>query len=98
MISPALRTIPQVNLDEFERRLRAATTTPSAHEDPLAELARLVGLDGAPQRLTENVVTLAPRAPQTAESVAFAATISCFEISRTVALAWAVRFGGRGAS
>ncbi len=72
MSSPALRAIPQVNLDDFERRIRAATAAPSAYEDPLAELARLVGLDGPPQRLAENVVALAPRAQQSAEPPAFA--------------------------
>jgi len=62
MSSPALRVNPQVNLDEFERRLRAATATPSAPEDPLTELARLVGMENAPQRSAENIVALASRA------------------------------------
>ena len=31
-----------INLDEFERRLRAAGTQPAGAEDPLSELARLV--------------------------------------------------------
>ena len=31
-----------INLDEFERRLRAAGTPPAGSEDPLSELARLV--------------------------------------------------------
>jgi hypothetical protein len=51
MSSSALATSPQVNLDEFERRLRAAGSSPSAHEDPLRELARLVGADAAAPRL-----------------------------------------------
>ncbi|WP_158817577.1 SPOR domain-containing protein [Methylocapsa sp. S129] len=36
---------PQVNLDEFERRLRAAGSPVGPQEDPLDELARLVGMD-----------------------------------------------------
>jgi hypothetical protein len=46
MNGPALKIVPQVNLDEFERRLRAAGAPAGAQEDPLDELARLVGLDG----------------------------------------------------
>ena len=38
---------PQVNLDEFERRLCAAGSPVGPQEDPLDELARLVGLDAA---------------------------------------------------
>ena len=45
MSGPALKVVPQVNLDEFERRLRAAGAPAGAQEDPLDELARLVGLD-----------------------------------------------------
>jgi hypothetical protein len=62
MSSPALKVLPQVNLEEFERRLRAATMPQSGGEDPLAELARLVGLQTPPQKSAENVVALAPRA------------------------------------
>jgi SPOR domain len=51
MSGSALATSPQVNLDEFERRLRAAGSSPSAHEDPLRELARLVGSDASAPRL-----------------------------------------------
>jgi SPOR domain len=67
MNSPTLRTIPQVNLEEFEQRLRTAATPQSAQEDPLAELARIVGIDGPPQRPNENVVSLAPRSAQIAD-------------------------------
>ncbi len=45
MNNSALKVVPQVNLDEFERRLRAAGAPAGAQEDPLDELARLVGLD-----------------------------------------------------
>ncbi len=34
--------VPEINLDEFEKRLRAAGAAPGGAEDPLAELTRLV--------------------------------------------------------
>ena len=34
--------VPEINLDEFEKRLRAAGAAPNGAEDPLAELTRLV--------------------------------------------------------
>jgi SPOR domain len=67
MNSPALKAAPQVNLEEFERRLRTAASPQSAQEDPLAELARIVGIDGPPQRPNENVVSLAPRSAPIAD-------------------------------
>ncbi len=36
------RAAAEINLDEFERRLRAAGAQPAGSEDPLFELARLV--------------------------------------------------------
>ena len=36
------RAMDEINLDEFERRLRAAGAQQSQAEDPLAELSRLV--------------------------------------------------------
>jgi hypothetical protein len=45
MTEPAIRQRQAVDLDEFERRLRAAAPLSKAAEDPLAELARLVGQD-----------------------------------------------------
>ncbi len=36
------KTVPEINLDEFERRLRAAGAPSTGVEDPLAELTRLV--------------------------------------------------------
>ena len=41
--SPA-KTVPEINLDEFEKRLRSAGARPSGAEDPLAELTRLVNM------------------------------------------------------
>ncbi|MFZ1963282.1 MAG: hypothetical protein WAU78_07420, partial [Roseiarcus sp.] len=34
--------VPEINLDEFEKRLRSAGAAPSGADDPLAELTRLV--------------------------------------------------------
>jgi hypothetical protein len=45
MTEPAIRQRQAVDLDEFERRLRAVAPTAKPTEDPLAELARLVGQD-----------------------------------------------------
>jgi hypothetical protein len=53
---------PQVNLDEFERRLRAAGSPVGPQEDPLDELARLVGLDSRESRPPQRVVGFPPRA------------------------------------
>ena len=41
------RAAAEINLDEFERRLRAAGTQQAGVEDPLSELARLVELSQA---------------------------------------------------
>ena len=38
------KIVPEINLDEFERRLRSAGASPSGAEDPLAELTRLVNM------------------------------------------------------
>ena len=61
MSGSALRAPQQVNLDEFERRLRAATTPHDGPEDPLTELARLVGMDSQQRKAAENVVALSAR-------------------------------------
>jgi SPOR domain len=53
---------PQVNLDEFERRLRAAGSPVGLQEDPLDELARLVGLDGHETRPPQRTFGFAPKA------------------------------------
>src|SRR5271169_656699 len=44
MSNSALRA-PSINLDEFERRLRATGSLGGAQEDPLAELSRLLGIE-----------------------------------------------------
>ncbi len=43
MSEPAAKPRPMIDLDEFERRLRRPAAAPQSQEDPLAELARLVG-------------------------------------------------------
>lgn len=43
MSEPAATQRVPIDLDEFERRLRGPSSVPSSQEDPLAELARLVG-------------------------------------------------------
>ncbi len=66
MSGSTLKVVPQVNLDEFERRLRAAGAPAGAQEDPLDELARLVGLDinaGKPAGDSAGVAP-GPSAPQ----------------------------------
>jgi len=42
MSGSSAKIVPEINLDEFERRLRAAGAPPAGAEDPLAELTRLV--------------------------------------------------------
>src|SRR5579872_3350370 len=48
MNETALRATPSVNIDEFERRLRATGPLGAAPDDPLAELARLLGAEEPP--------------------------------------------------
>ncbi len=60
MSASGSRVTDEINLDEFERRLRAAGAQQARAEDPLAELSRLVEFshmgicqrrdDGAPRR------------------------------------------------
>ncbi len=44
MSGSTAKIVPEINLDEFERRLRSAGATQSGAEDPLAELTRLVNM------------------------------------------------------
>ncbi|MGA2795228.1 MAG: SPOR domain-containing protein [Roseiarcus sp.] len=66
MNGSALKAVSQVNLDEFERRLRAAGAPAGAQEDPLDELARLVGLDVNAAKPAGDSTGVAPaaQAPQ----------------------------------
>jgi SPOR domain len=69
MAGSALKVAPQINLDEFERRLRAAGSSSGAPEDPLDQLARLVGLDVSAAGAADRAVGAAskveaPQSPQ----------------------------------
>ena len=44
MSGSTAKIVPEINLDEFERRLRSAGAAQSGAEDPLAELTRLVNM------------------------------------------------------
>ncbi len=65
MRDPVARQRPVINLDEFERRLRQPAPQAPANEDPLAELARLVGDDKDPyqQMFQEHAEQMPERAP-----------------------------------
>ncbi len=63
MNGSALKVVPQVNLDEFERRLMAAGAPAGAQEDPLDELARLVGLDANAGKPAAEATAAQPPAP-----------------------------------
>jgi hypothetical protein len=62
------KIVPEINLDEFEKRLRAAGAPSAGSEDPLAELTRLVNSVHAdarraartPQAESEPALTLPP--------------------------------------
>jgi hypothetical protein len=67
MSASGSRATDEINLDEFERRLRAAGAQQARAEDPLAELSRLVEFshmgisngETAPRRAAEPAVALA---------------------------------------
>ena len=71
------RATDEINLDEFERRLRAAGAQQARAEDPLAELSRLVEFshmgisngETAPRRAAEPAVTRA-KPPSSVETAA----------------------------
>jgi hypothetical protein len=54
MSETALRATPSVNIDEFERRLRATGPTGATQDDPLAELARLLGAEDPPVKPSDS--------------------------------------------
>src|ERR1700722_4032933 len=69
MSASGSRAMDEINLDEFERRLRAAGAQQSQTEDPLAELSRLVefshmgianGETAPPRRAAEPAARAAP--------------------------------------
>lgn len=61
------RSVPEINLDEFERRLRTAGAPQEGIEDPLAELTRLVDMitrdNDNEQRQAESPAVAAPPPP-----------------------------------
>src|SRR5271168_5645 len=60
------KAISEVNLEEFERRLRAAGAPQAGVEDPLSELTRLVNTIAAERPKSEKVVDIASaRMPKT---------------------------------
>ena len=59
MSSAKSRAISEINLEEFERRLRAAGAPQAGVEDPLSELTRLVNTIAAERPRNEKVVDIA---------------------------------------
>jgi len=64
MTEPAIRQRQAVDLDEFERRLRAVAPTSKPTEDPLAELARLVGQDDPFKQVFAETARSEPLRPE----------------------------------
>jgi hypothetical protein len=66
MSSAKSKAISEINLEEFERRLRAAGAPQAGVEDPLSELTRLVNTIASERPRTEKVVDIASaRMPKT---------------------------------
>jgi hypothetical protein len=59
MSSAKSKAISEINLEEFERRLRAAGAPQAGVEDPLSELTRLVNTIAAERPRNEKVVDIA---------------------------------------
>ena len=68
MSNSALRA-PSINLDEFERRLRATGSLGGAQEDPLAELSRLLGIEEPGEEHSHSEERSASPAPIAAPAV-----------------------------
>jgi hypothetical protein len=69
MSSAKTRAVAEINLEEFERRLRAAGAPQAGVEDPLSELTRLVNTIAADRPGGEKVVDIASaRTPKTEAS------------------------------
>src|SRR5271168_4579378 len=65
MSTPRPKPVAEINLEEFERRLRASVTTQAGVEDPLAELTRLVDTIGLERSPSERALEYG-RAPRPA--------------------------------
>jgi hypothetical protein len=55
------KAVAEINLEEFERRLRASVAPQSGVEDPLAELTRLVDTIGFERSAAERALEKAPK-------------------------------------
>ena len=73
MSASGSRAMDEINLDEFERRLRAAGAQQSQTEDPLAELSRLV--EFSHMGIANGETAPARRAPEPAARAAPSSTI-----------------------
>ena len=63
-MSSNAKRMPEINLEDFERRLRAAGSAPGAVEDPLEELTRLVNTIASERPAPEDrVVEIASARP-----------------------------------
>ena len=69
MNSPRPKPVEEINLEEFERRLRASVATQAGVEDPLAELTRLVDTIGLERSPSERALEYG-RAPRPAPASA----------------------------
>jgi hypothetical protein len=85
MNGPTTKIVPEINLDEFERRLRSTGAPPEAVEDPLAELTRLVDMisqdGGAPQKAGQPAphAGAAPQVPRVERAEALLPRASQYE-------------------
>ena len=80
MNSPRPKPVAEINLEEFERRLRASVAPQAGVEDPLAELTRLVDTIGLERSPSERALDYgrSPRpAPPPAPAVAAACAAAC---------------------
>ena len=64
MSVPTAKVVPEINLDEFEKRLRAAGAPSAGAEDPLAELTRLGNAVHADARRAARAPQAEPPAAQ----------------------------------
>ncbi len=63
MSDPVVKRRPMIDLEEFERRLRQPLATHQRDDDPLAELARLVGEQEDPYKSVFEPLRRRPAAP-----------------------------------
>src|SRR5271156_2287261 len=71
MSTPRPKPVAEINLEEFERRLRASVAPQAGVEDPLAELTRLVDTIGLERSPSERALEYgrAPRPAPTPQPV-----------------------------